>query len=127
MKKIFFFSFLVSLVIISNPLPSVAASTGIAPTPTSGNSDLVVQIPNPLKTKTFSELINRIANWLLIIGAPILALFIIIGAFQIMTSGGTPDKVTTGRKTITYAIIGYALLMLSKSVTLIINNVLGVR
>lgn len=91
------------------------------------DSSKTISIPNPLKTRTFSELIDRIVNWLLIIGAPILALFIIIGAFQIMTSGGSPDKITTGRKTITYAVVGYALLLLSKSATLIINGILGVK
>ncbi len=93
-----------------------------------GGGNQPIQIPNPLgNVKTFGELINRLVNWLLIIGAPILTLMIIIGAFQIMTGAGEPEKITKGRHTITYAIIGYALLLISTGITKIIADVLGKR
>ncbi len=94
----------------------------------SGGGNQTIQIPNPLgNVKTFGELINRLVNWLLIIGAPILTLMIIIGAFQIMTGAGEPEKITKGRHTITYAIIGYALLLISTGITKIIADVLSKR
>lgn len=86
-----------------------------------------IQIPNPLQAKTFEDLIAAINRWLLIIAVPILTLMIIIGAFQIMTGAGNPEKITQGRHTITYAIIGYALLLISSGVTFIIKEVLGTR
>ena len=86
-----------------------------------------IQLVNPLRANTFEELISRIVNWLLVIGAPILTLFIIIGSFQIMTAGGNPENITKGRHTITYAVIGYALLLLSSGIIYIIKDVLGAR
>ena len=87
-----------------------------------------IKIPNPLgQTTTFTQLISRIVNWLLVIGAPILTLMIIIGAFQFLTAGGNPEKVIQGRHTITYAVIGYALLLLSSGIIKIIENLLGAR
>ena len=86
-----------------------------------------IRLPNPLQANTFQELIGRVVNFLLAIGAPILVLMIIIGAFQIMTGAGNPENITKGRQTITYAIIGYALLLLSKGITIIIEQLLGVN
>jgi hypothetical protein len=91
------------------------------------DSQTKITLPNPLGVGTFAELIARIQKWLLYIGAPILTLMIIIGAFQILTAGGVPEKITKGRHTITYAIIGYALLLLSTGIMTIIENVLGVK
>lgn len=94
--------------------------------PGSGRTQTIT-LPNPLKATNFAELINRLTNWLLVIGAPILVLMIIIGAFQIMTGAGNPENITKGRHTITYAIIGYALLLISSGITLIIKQLLGVQ
>ncbi|MDO8430038.1 MAG: pilin [bacterium] len=96
--------------------------------PPGSGGQQTIRIPNPLgTTTTFTQLISRIVNWLLVIGAPILTLMIIIGAFQFLTAGGEPDKVTKGRHTITYAVIGYALLLLSTGIIKIIENLLGAR
>ncbi|GEM_PF-6993000 len=102
-------------------------SGGLVPSVVSGGGNQPIQIPNPLGVRTFGELINRLVNWLLIISAPILTLMIIIGAFQIMTGAGEPEKITKGRHTITYAIIGYALLLISTGITKIIADVLGAK
>ena len=90
----------------------------------SGGGSETIKIPNPLKTTSFTKLIDRLVNWLLVIGTPILVLMIIIGAFQIMTGAGNPEQITKGRQTVTWAIVGYALLILSKSVTFIIAELL---
>ena len=117
---------------VRNPLNSgstgAGGTFGTGKTSGSGGGSQSIKIPNPLgNVKTFGELINRLVNWLLIIGAPILTLMIIVGAFQIMTGAGEPEKITKGRHTITYAIIGYALLLISTGITTIIANVLSNR
>lgn len=105
-------------------LKSETGSGGRAPGDSSYNQP--IKIPNPLKINSISELIDRIVNWLIFIGAPILTFLIIIGAFQILTAAGNEEQVTAGRKTITYAVIGYALLLISKGVTMIIAQLFGV-
>lgn len=101
---------------------------GIGETPTGGQqTSQRISISNPLGVNTFADLIAKINNWLIWIGVPIFTLMIFIGAFQIMIAGSTPDKMTKGRHTITYAVIGYALLLISTGITTIIKNVLGMQ
>lgn len=108
------------------PQDEGAGGRAVGSIPGSGRTQTII-LPNPLKATSFAELTNRITNWLLIIGAPILVLMIIIGAFQIMTGAGNPENITKGRHTITWAIIGYALLLISSGITLIIEQLLGIR
>jgi hypothetical protein len=44
-----------------------------------------------------------------------------------MTAGGEMDKVIMGRKTITWAIVGYILILISKGITMIVANILGAK
>jgi len=99
---------------------------GVIPSGGSSGSGLV-KIPNPLGVNTFADLIAKINKWLLIISVPIFTLMIFIGAFQLMIFGSMPEKVKLGRQTITWAVIGYALLLLSTGITEIIKNVLGAK
>ena len=100
---------------------TVSASSGGS---SSGGS---VEIPNPLKTKSIAELIDRIVNYIIGIATLIFPLIIIYGAWQFLSTGGDMEKVTTARKTITYAVIGYILILLSKGVTMIVAQFLGVN
>ena len=86
-----------------------------------------ITIPNPLGSggKDIPTLIDTIATWLLEIGTTIAVIIVIWAAFLFMTSGGNQVKVTTARKTLWYAIIGLALLILAKGVTSIIQNLLS--
>ncbi|MEK9170526.1 MAG: pilin [Patescibacteria group bacterium] len=109
-----------------NPTPAGKGGLGETPVSQNSQSNQKISISNPLGVSTFADLIAKINRWLIIIGAPILTLMILIGAFQIMFAGSTPDKVTEGRHTITYAIIGYGLLLISTGIAYIIKDILGV-
>ncbi|MEK7451400.1 MAG: pilin, partial [Patescibacteria group bacterium] len=77
-------------------------------------------IDNPLGTTSIVQIINNVLNYLIYISVPILALMILIGGFQILTARGDPGQITSGRKTITYAVIGFLIILLSKGVALIL-------
>ena len=67
-------------------------------------------------------MINSAIDKIMIFFAPIIAsLFIIYGAFVWITSGGVPEKISQGRKLITYAVIG---LILTWSAWLIIDFIM---
>ncbi len=136
MKKIIYLV-PVFLMILSFNAVALAAptdgSTGIAPAPTklpvSGtktSGTQVISLPNPLgSVKTIPELIVRIVDWLIFIASvAVLPFMIIWGAYQMLTAGGNPEGVTNARHTITWAIVGYALLLISKGIELIIKDVL---
>jgi len=88
---------------------------------------MALEIPNPVgpQNQTIPDLIDKIATWLLEIGATIAVIIVIWAAFLFMTSGGSAEKVTTARKTLLYAIVGLTILLLAKGVTLFVQNVLS--
>ncbi len=85
-----------------------------------------IKLPNPLgTTQTIPDLIGKIVDWLILIASiAILPFMIIWGAYQLLMAGSKPEKVIEGRHTITWAVVGYGLLLLSKSIELIIQSVL---
>jgi hypothetical protein len=86
---------------------------------------LALEIPNPLVAGDIPTLVDKIATWLLEIGAVIATIIVLWAAFLFMTSGGNEARVTMARKTLWYAIIGMAVLLLAKGVTSIIQNFLS--
>jgi predicted small integral membrane protein len=83
-----------------------------------------VKLVNPLKSDNIVEIISNVLNWLIIYSIPILAIMILIGGFQILTAREDPGKVANGRKTIMYAVIGFAVILISKGVALILLNII---
>jgi hypothetical protein len=93
-----------------------------------GGSEEGVTIPLPNLLAPCTDLgcvVNNITDALLKISIPIVALMIIIGGIQMITAGGNPERFTTGRKTITYAVIGFAIILLADSIISIIRNILS--
>ncbi len=75
---------------------SVCQGTGLNCTPQSAN-----------------QLIRTAINWLLGITFGIAVLFLIIGGFQVITSGGNPEGQAKGKNTIINAVIGIVIIVLS--------------
>ncbi|MDD5145510.1 MAG: pilin [Candidatus Pacebacteria bacterium] len=84
-------------------------------------------IPNPLKAASFEELINAIIGFVLIVSFAIVPLMILISAFYFMTSGGDPAKTKIAKDILLYTIIGFAVILFSKGLILVIQNILGVK
>lgn len=86
-----------------------------------------LEADNPLKTTSVVDLLNRILRSLTFVAVPIAVLMIIIGAFQIMSAGGDPEKFSTGKKTILYAAIGFAVLLTARLLIDISAELLGAK
>ncbi|MEK7520756.1 MAG: hypothetical protein AAB560_01630 [Patescibacteria group bacterium] len=86
----------------------------------------MITLDNPLKITSIAALIDNIAGYLILIAAPIAVLMILFAAFQIMSAGGNEERVTKGKKTILYAVIGFAIILISKGITMIVQQLLGV-
>lgn len=83
------------------------------------------RLDNPLGTDSIIEIISNILDWLIIYSIPILALMILIGGFQILTAKDSPEKISSGRKTIMYAVVGFIIILISKGIALILLNIIG--
>jgi hypothetical protein len=92
---------------------------------TGGTGGPSIPLTNPLGDRTIMQIINGILNYFIYISVPILAFFILWGGFQILTAREDPEKVKNGRKTIMWASIGFAIILCSKGVALILLKILG--
>lgn len=101
--------------------------TKIAEARVTGTQSGQITIPNPLGAGSFAELLQNIVEFLtLYIAPPLVTLMILWGAFQIMSAGGNPEKITQGKKTILYAVVGFAIVLVGWGFVSIIEEILGV-
>lgn len=83
------------------------------------------KLPNPLGVQTIADLIDRIAGYLIVIAAPIVTLMILFAGFKILTAGDNPENLKSAKQMILWTVIGYAIILISKGITLIIKQLLG--
>jgi hypothetical protein len=70
--------------------------------------------------------INNIINWIFFFLLVVAVIVGIIGAYNIITAGGSAEKVETGRKFIMYAIIGVIVALFAKAIPAIAKMLVGV-
>lgn len=81
-----------------------------------------ISLTNPIGVSSFQGVVADIANFLLLIAVPLTAIMALIGGFQMITAGGNPEKFANGRKTLMYAAIGFAVVLIAGGVASIIKN-----
>ena len=86
-----------------------------------------ISLPNPLSLNSLQAVVDAVSKFLLLIAAPVLAVMVLIGGFQMMTAAGNPEKFLAGRKTLRYAVIGFAVVLLAGGVGQIIKSFLGTK
>jgi hypothetical protein len=77
-------------------------------------------------SKSLDRILNDVIDWSVGLGLTIAVLFVMYAGYQMLTAGGNEDQFTKGRKTITYAIAGIAVLLLSRGIVDIIRQLIGV-
>jgi len=78
---------------------------------------------DPLRGRTLGWVVTQIATFLLYIAAPISVIMVLVGGFQMMTSGGDPQKFSTGKKTLVYAAVGFIVILLAQQADDIIASI----
>ena len=63
-------------------------------------------IDNPLDYDSFEELALGVITWIAGFADILALLMLIVGGFQFMFSGGSPDKIAKAKKTIIYSLVG---------------------
>jgi len=64
--------------------------------------------------------VNKIFGIVFVILMALVGIMVIIGAFNIVTAGGSPDKVTAGRNYIMYAVIGLVVALFARAIPAIV-------
>lgn len=84
-----------------------------------------IEIENPLKYGTIPEIIQAFANFIFWLAIPITSLMVVIGGVMFMTSSGKPEKVEQAKKLLLYSVIGLAIILLSRVIAAVIENILA--
>lgn len=77
-----------------------------------------------LTVRPIKDIINDVINWLLGISAGLAVLFIIVGGIYYVTAAGDDSQIETGKKMITYAVLGLVIIGVSYAVVKTIANVI---
>ncbi|MFH1462386.1 MAG: hypothetical protein ABIG08_01700 [bacterium] len=67
----------------------------------------------------------NVTDWIFFILLGVAAIYVIIGAMNLLMSAGDPAKVTSGRNYIMYALIGLILALLARTIPAIAKLVVG--
>jgi hypothetical protein len=93
---------------------------------TSGQTQNIT-LTDPLGgSETFTTVVNSVAGFLFYyVATPLCVIMVLVGAFQMITSSGDPEKISQARKTLIYATIGFGVALLAGSVTTLITSILN--
>ncbi len=69
--------------------------------------------------------IYTVTDWIFVILIALVAVMVIAGAFTLATAAGAPEKVTSGRNYIIYAMIGMVVALLAKAIPAIVRGIMG--
>lgn len=72
------------------------------------------------------DTVYNVTDWIFVFVVTLVIIFILMGAFNLVTAAGTPEKVKTGRDLIIFAAIGMLVALLAKAIPYIVRSVLGV-
>lgn len=84
-----------------------------------------IPIPNPLTCDSFEECINKIVDFIFYLAVVLVPLMIIIAGFLFVTAAGNTEKIAQAKKIITWALIGFLIVLISKGIVALITNILG--
>ena len=84
-------------------------------------------ICNPLEADDFDVIVNNILNFLFRIAVVLVPLMAVVAGFMFVTAGGSPDQINKARNIIIWTAVGLGILLLSKGILAIINQLLGVK
>lgn len=82
-------------------------------------------LQNPLQHGTLEELAEAIIDFVFNLALVLAPLIIIIGGFYIVTAGGNPEKVKTGKDIIIYALVGILIILTSKGIVAVITSLIN--
>jgi len=71
------------------------------------------------------DTIYTVTDWIFIGVAVIAMIFVLLGAYNIVTAGGVPEKVAIGKNYILYAVIGFILALIARAIPSIARSILG--
>ena len=80
---------------------------------------------NPLTFKKIVDLLEAIVNVFIVVATPIVVLFLIYSGFLYVTARGNAEQVKKAHSALMYGIIGGIIIIASKAIILIVENLVA--
>lgn len=92
-----------------------------------GGGGQSITLTNPLgQNASFSSVMASIISFIFFdVAIPVCVIMVLVGAFQMMTAAGDPEKFSKGRKTIFYAAIGFAIALIAGGLASLIQSIIS--
>jgi len=85
---------------------------------------IVGAIENPVTSESFEELLNGIINFLKSVALAAAPIMIVIAAYYFVTSGGDPEKISTGKRIILYTFLAIIIILLASELVNVIKGMI---
>ena len=82
------------------------------------------EVRNPIEAKDFTDVVKAIADWAVAISIPLTALMVVYAGYLYLFGGASSENVERGRKALTWAAVGFIVVLVSGSVAALIKSVL---
>ncbi len=83
--------------------------------------------PNPLEAENIVEFIQQMTAFLYPILLVLAVLFLIIGGYVLITSGGMPSRAELGKKIIIWTLVSVAVMTIAHGLIRLLWQVMGVQ
>ncbi len=93
---------------------------------TGGTGGGEITLANPLGSQSLADIVSAILSALFTISIPIVSIMVMVGGYYILTAAGNEENLKKGRQTITYAVIGFAVILLANGVVSLIRQLLSI-
>ncbi|MCK5491012.1 MAG: hypothetical protein KAI67_04155 [Candidatus Pacebacteria bacterium] len=81
-----------------------------------------IDIPNPISSTDFSELVGKVLEWVLGVAGSIALFMLIAGGIMYITSTGDEQKIATAKKIINWTILGLIVILASYSIIVVLES-----
>lgn len=106
--------------------PATGGTSGGSSGTTSNNSSKIIESPTPGIT-SIGDLLNKFLGFIPVVIGLLVLVFIFIGGFKILTAGADDQKRAEGIKVITNALIGVVVVVMSVSIIIFVQALLGAQ
>lgn len=83
--------------------------------------------PTGGRFSTIGDVINQLIPYIFALAGIILLFVLIWGGFELLTSGGDPKKVESGKGKITHAIVGFVIIFVAYWLVQILETIFGIQ
>ncbi len=85
------------------------------------------EIKNPIQAKEFKDVITRFANFGEAIAGALMTLVVLYAGYLYLFSGGSEKMLTRARQALTWAVVGFIVILIARGVAELIKSILGTR